>query len=124
MAKKRENGFVSLGTLIGLLLFGGAIWVLFKVLPFFYYAEELRGFMEAQAEKNQVLTDEEMRRTLLRKIRELQIPIDDPEDLKVNRFNGNIVIEVKYSEVLFIDIGDKTYDLYVFNFHPRVERPE
>ncbi len=120
---ERNRGFISIGTLLGVLLFGAAIWLLFHILPFFYYSEEMRGFMESQAEKAQISNDNEIRRFLVRKIRDLELPVDSEDDLKINRFNGNLVIELEYSEVLFIELFGKTYDLWVFHFHPKVERP-
>ncbi len=80
--------------------------------------------MEAQAKVASMRTDAKIRRFLLKKIRELDLPIDDEDDLIIARFNGKIVIELEYEEVFFVEWGeDYYYELWVFHLHPRVERP-
>ncbi len=79
--------------------------------------------MEAQATKASVFTDAQISKELFRHIKKLEIPIDDPDQLKINRFEGKILIQLQYQEVLSIDLGeDRIYDLWVFPFDARVER--
>jgi hypothetical protein len=121
-AKHTEVGQTKLGMLTTVLFFAVAAYAGSQVFPFYYYAEEFKGLMESQASKAQVFTDDQIRRELSKKIKELDLPLD-AEEIKINRFNDKIIIEAQYEEVLFIDLGeDRVYDLYTFKFHPRVER--
>ena len=117
-----ERGAGRMSVLLFILVAVAGVYIGSQVIPFFYYYNELQGLMDSQAAKAQVLTDEEMRTNIMKKVKELSIPFDDPDKLKINRFNGNIVIELEYQEILYLDLGpDRTYDLYIFNFHPRAE---
>lgn len=117
-----ERGGSRLGWLLTILIFLCGFYACWQIFPFYYYYYELVGLMEEQANKAQVFTDDEIRRNIEKKIKELDIPVDDMDDLKINRFNGKIVIDLQYSEVLYVDLGDKTYDLYTFQFNPHVEK--
>lgn len=119
----RERGASRAVILLFLLVLSAAIWVGFKVLPFFYYYNEILGLMDAQAAKASMFTDAKIRKELVKRIKKLEIPLDDPENLKINRVDGKIVIDLKYEEVLYLDLGeDRVYDLYVFKFNPHIER--
>lgn len=121
---KNASGMSRTGLLLVVLFISAGVFIGSQVLPFYYYYHELLGMMEAQARKASVFTDQEIRQTLLAEIKKLEIPIESPDELKVNRFNNKIVIELSYQEVLFLDLGgDRVYDLYVFEFNPRVEQP-
>lgn len=122
MDRDNVRGLSRLGILILLLLVVSTVFVGYQVFPFYYYYYELEGLMQSQADKASVFTDEEIRKNIMEKVEKLEIPIDDPEDLKINRFDGKIAIELEYQEVLELDYGEKTYDLHVFNFHPHVEQ--
>ena len=79
--------------------------------------------MQSQADKASVFTDAEIREVLLKQIKKLEIPVDSPDDLKINRFGNRIVIELKYQEVLYLTLGEEyDWDLHVFEFNPRVEQ--
>lgn len=119
----RVAGISRLGVLVFVLIIASCVFVGYQVFPFYYYYWEIQGLMDAQAVKASEFTDGEIRTNILQKIRKLEIPIDDEDDLKINRFDGMISIDLTYSEVLFIDWGEKTYDLHVFEFNPHVERP-
>lgn len=122
-ALRRDGGQTRLGLLLFLLLLVAGVWAGFKIIPFYYYYNEIQGLMDAQAAKASLFSDEKIRKELLKRIRKLEIPINDPEDLKINRFDGKIVIDLKYEEVLYIDLGeDRVYDLWIFKFNPHVER--
>ncbi|OVE80327.1 hypothetical protein BVY02_00550 [bacterium J17] len=118
-----QAGMSQLGMLFTVLVFGVATFLGYQILPFYYYSEELRGFMESQARNASGFSDDDIRKVLLAKIDELKIPIDDKDDLKINRINGHIVIDLEYEEVLAVDLGeDKYYELHVFQFNPHVEQ--
>lgn len=117
-----EKGMSKLGYLLLVLLIALTVLVGSQVFPFYYYFYELQGLMESQAAKASVFTDQEIRQELMRKIKKLEIPISDPDDLKINRFSGKITIDLSYSETLYIDLGeDRVYDLWEFKFNPHAE---
>ena len=118
-----DRGGSRLGFLLFALFLTAGLWVGYKVIPFFYYYNEILGLMDAQAAKASMFSDAKIRKELLKRIKKLEIPLDDPEDLMINRVDGKIIIDLKYEEVLYIDLGeDRVYDLYVFKFNPHVER--
>lgn len=119
-----EFGLNRLGVLVFVLLIASCVFVGSQVFPFYYYASEIEGMMDAQARKASIFTDAEIREFLLKEIRKLEIPIDKDSDLKINRTNASIIIELEYEEVLYIDVDEEhSYDLHVFKFNPRVEHP-
>ena len=122
-----EAGISRLGVLIFVLIIAAAVFVGYQVFPFYYYFYEIQGLLEAQAKKASVFTDAEMKQTILEKVKKLQIPLEDPDSLKINRFDNKIVIEFEYDEVLYIDLStedqERVYDLYTFHFVPRAEAP-
>ena len=114
-------------TRLGMIFFGSIVfcvgWVAYNVIPFYYSYYELLGQMDAQAVKASLFTDVQITQELMRWVKKLGIPIDRPDELKINRFEGKIVMEMNYDEVLSADLGeDRIYDLWVFHFNPRVER--
>ena len=122
--KTNQKGNSRVGLLLFVLILLSAGYSAWQILPFFYYNQEITGLMESQADASNRLSDKEIRKNLLKKIRKLELPIDDEDEaLKINRFNGEIVIELSYSEVFYIDLGDdRVYDIYVFDFNPVVRR--
>jgi len=120
---RAEKGISRIGVLFFVFLVAACVFVGNQVLPFYYYYYEIQGLFETQAAKASVFSDREIRKVLRKKIKHLEIPMDDLENLKISRFSGKITIELEYNEVLYIDLGDdRVYDLWVFRFHPFVER--
>lgn len=118
-----QTGASNLAILVFILCILAGVYVCSQVFPFYYSYYELKGLMESQAEKGGELKDGDIKRVLTKAIKKLDIPAD-PENLKINRYAGKIIIELKYSEVLFVDFGDGyDYDLWEFNFEPRAEKP-
>lgn len=122
---KVEAGLSRLGVLIVILVLATSVFVGYQVFPFYYYYYEIQGLLEAQAKKASVFSDGEIRKNILERVKKLEIPLEDPDSLKINRFDGKIVIEFEYDEVLFLDLStpdqDRVYDLYTFHFVPRAE---
>ncbi len=119
---KRHSGVSRLGVLLFVLFIVACVWAGSQVFPFYYYYWEIVGLMESQAAKAQEFSDWQIRNTLIKKIRELEIPLQDEDNLKINRFNNKIVIEFEYEEVLLLELDDEhIYEVYVFQFHPHVE---
>lgn len=119
---RTEGGQNRLGILLIILIIVSSVYVGYQVLPFYYYYHELRGHMQAQAVKAKDFSDAQIRENLMRTIRKMEIPIEDPDDLKINRANGKIYISLEYEEVLYLDLGeDRVYDLWVFPFSAEVD---
>lgn len=120
---KSNAGIGQLALLILVLLFTCVFYAAYHIVPFFYYYYEIKGEMDSQARKAQLNNDEKLRKYLLKKIHNLQLPIESEDDLHINRSAGKLIIELKYEEVFYVDFGGEyVYDLYVFKFNPRVER--
>jgi hypothetical protein len=118
------RGVTRTGVLITILLVLVG-WLLGTQIATFYYSYyDILGLMEAQAKKASVFNDAQIRRTLVKRIKKLELPVENPESaVKIERFHGKIILELKYEELLFVDFGeDRVYDLWVFKFHPRVEQ--
>lgn len=118
-----EHGVSKLGFCFFLAIVGSLVWVGFQVLPFYYDYYEVLGLMEEQASKSGILTDMEMRDTILKRIHKLGIPIGHDENLKIVRQGSHTRIEFQYKEVLDVDFGHgRYYKLWVFDFHPYADR--
>jgi hypothetical protein len=116
-----QRGASNLGILTTILFLLAAIFVGFQSAPFYYSYYELKGLMQAQADKAGEFTDGQISENIRKAIKKLNIPVDS-EELKINRYAGKVVIEIEYSEVLFIDFGGGyDYDLWEFEFKPRAE---
>ncbi len=119
---ENQQGMGRLRILIIALFLIIVVFVANQVIPFFYYFYEIEGLMQSQAAKGSVFSDQEIRKTIMEKINKLELPIDDEDALKINRFNGKIVIDLEYDEVLYVDFGEgRSYDLWVFHFAPHAE---
>ncbi len=121
--KTLERGITKIGLLFCLLLILVGVLLGGQVIRFYYSYYDLLGLMEAQAAKASVINDEQMRYTITKRIKELEIPIEDPEaELNIERTASEISISITYSEVLFIDLGEgREYDLWEFQFNPKAE---
>lgn len=120
---RSQKGASNLGILLSLLFTFAGIFVAYQVLPFYYSFYELQGLMESQAEKASEFKDGEIIRVLTRTIKKLNIPAD-PENIRINRLSGRVIIELNYSEILFVDFGGGyDYDLWEFEFNPKAEKP-
>jgi hypothetical protein len=113
--KQRERGAGWLTIMVFLAIFGAVGYVGYRVLPFYYYFYELQNQMEAAIKVASTETDEEIRKKLLVHIKKLEIPCE-PEDLKIERSEGFMKIQLKYSEVFYITIAGKDYDIHRFYF--------
>ena len=116
-----HRGIGRAGLFVLLFLVAAGVYSANQILPFYYYYWEIEGLMGMQARKASEFSDDEIRKTILQRIKELEVPINDPSDLKINRFNRKIVIDLKYYEVLTVSWGEKERDLWVFPFNPHVE---
>lgn len=92
-------------------------FLLYKIIPFYYYYFEIKNQMVALSKLASDETDIEIKEKLYEKIKYLKIPANK-DDIVIKRTKNKIKISLHYEEVLFITIKDKDYDLYIFNFSP------
>lgn len=117
-----QRGITRLGLLLTLLFFGLAVYFGSQIIPLYYSYYEMLGQMEAKARKASLESDQEIKRFLLKKIASFDIPLDDPDDLEINRVGGKIVISFSYTETIFFRINDDyDWDLFDLDFDPYVE---
>ncbi len=123
-----EAGVSRLGMLFFLGIIAALVFAGSQIFPYYYNYYEILGLMEEQGRKAQVFTDAQISKTILARIEKLEIPLDTPEDLKINRFNDQIVIDLKYEESFDIPIGTRDdgetryYHIHTFKFNPHVEQ--
>lgn len=121
--RKSEMGFGSLGGLLFVLFGLIAVFLASQVIPFYYSYYEIQGLMQAQADVSSELNDRDIRQNITQEIKKLNIPVNPEEELKINRLNDGIIIDLYYQEVLYVDFGNGyDYDLWTFTFNPRGER--
>jgi hypothetical protein len=119
-AGPNEKGLSKIGLFFFVIFVGAGVYIGSQVINFFYCFYEIEGLMEFQAKKGQEFKDSEIRANIFERIQKLEVPVDDPEEIKINRVDGKLVIDLHYTEVLSIDFRDKSYDLHVFHFRPHV----
>lgn len=128
MNRHAQSGMSRIVALFWIIVFALGIYAAFQAIPFFYYQEEIEGLMQSQAEKAQVFTDFEIRKNIMARVKELDMPIDD-DNLQINRFQGKITIETEYDDTLFLDFSFLPFlpedwrelEVYTFHFHPFAE---
>ncbi len=109
----------SLRIIFWLLVFGAAIYTGWLVIPAYianYRLEESIDDSARSAAVNPQRTDEDVRSAVYREAQALEIPIN-PEDIKVERTNGNVFITVEYT--VHVDLPVHPFDL---QFNPSSKR--
>ena len=98
MFLRDERGEGRLGTLFGILVLAMFIYLGVKVVPIMVSVYEFRDSIEEQARFAALPRhdDEEVKRSILRKARELELPVG-AKDVSVNRTSTRIDIKVKYT---------------------------
>ena len=98
MFLRDERGEGRLGTLFGILVLAMFIYLGVKVVPLLVSVYEFRDSIEEQARFAALPRhdDEEVKRSILRKARELELPVG-AKDVSVNRTSTRIDIKVKYT---------------------------
>jgi hypothetical protein len=89
----------------------------FKMVPIKYRSSQFYDFMYEQAKYAQQTTPDQMKKSLLRKARELQLPID-PKLLTISKRGGRIHIECSYE----IPVEFPGYT-YVWQFREEIDEP-
>lgn len=97
---------LAVGALIGL-----------KVVPVKYASAQLFDFMDEQAKFAQMSKPDAMKKAILRRARELQLPVD-PKKLTVERRGGRIRIECSFT----VPLEFPGYTYY-WNFDEVIDEP-
>lgn len=114
-----QIGATKLSTLFFAIVFGVTVYFGFQVLPYFYNYFAIENEMAAQARKASINSPEKIRKYLLKKIRQMKIPMENESDLKLYFEGENVRIELDYTEYMYFEWDDEIYDLYEFNFEAR-----
>ena len=93
------------------------VMVGFKMVPVKYKSSQLYDFMYEQAKYAQKTKPDLIRKVLLRKARELQLPVD-PKRLTVKKEGGRILIQCSYE----VPIEFPGYT-YVWEFSEEINEP-
>ena len=126
--RQDESGVNRLGLLFFLSIVGAVVYAGSQVLPYYYNYYEIVCVMEEQGRKASGFKDDEITKTILQRVKKLNIPLETTDDLKINRFNGQIQIDMKYEESFDIPIGTeedgetKYFHIHTFKFNPHVEQ--
>jgi hypothetical protein len=118
LREKRQRGEGRIGCLFWLTLLAIVVLVGFKMVPVKYRSSQFYDFMYEQAKYAQQTTPDDMKKTLLRKARELQLPVD-PKRLTVAKRGGRIQIECSYE----IPISFPLNYTYVWQFQEEINEP-
>ena len=116
-----DYGVSRAGLLFVLAVIGSAVYVGFKVIPFYYNHSEFIGHMHAQARVASEYDDDEIREFLMGKIRRLNIPLENDYDLEIDRNGKFIYMYHSYTQELWVSLGSKDYKLHEFPFVAEVE---
>lgn len=114
---RAPRGDSKLGCILWLLVLAALIFVLWKTVPVKIKSAQLQDFMGEQAKFAQSAKAEDLKKRIVRRANELQLPVD-PKKVVVQESYGHIRITCDYS--VPIDFG--VYD-YTWNFHLEVDEP-
>ena len=87
--KLRQRGEGRVGCLFWAVVFAVVALIGVKAVPVKYKSSQLFDFMDEQAKFAQQTTPDAMKKAILRKARELQLPLD-PKKLTVSKQGGRI----------------------------------
>lgn len=128
----KDEGLISFWTGVFIIILIIGIWAAFKIMPMYYKYWEIESFIHAQARVVQMKAGdparslESSRREIMKRISELEIPLESEDNLKLAFFGSDLQAHLEWEEVLDVDFGELVgflggdYDLYyqihVFEF--------
>ena len=115
-----QIGASRITTIFFATIFGAVIFLGYKITPFYYSYFELHNQLAAMIAHGDTLKDEEIRKRAGKFIKDLQIPAE-AQDLKIDRRDRHLKLSISYTEVLFIEVGSFSRDLWDFPFSIKVE---
>jgi hypothetical protein len=107
--------FLIFGTIVFV-----AVYSSFKIGAFYYGFYDLKAEMESMIKVAPEISLRDVHQRLMVKVNDNQLPLT-LDDFKISKADRFLSIEVKYVEVFYIELWDKTYDIYSFPFHAFVE---
>jgi hypothetical protein len=112
MRTSTQRGGGNIGCVVGIVLLVVAVVIAMKVIPSRVAVAEMEDFCERQAEQASLprFTDDAIRENLLKKAKELNLPIDT-EAIHVSRGQERVKIEVKYRVVLNLLVTNYDWDV-------------
>lgn len=106
---EKDKGFIRAGTLIYLLLIAGIIYLVVKIAPVYISYFQIKYAADVEAGRAHLYNDEQIRKNLLDKARDLNINLKN-ENIRINRDEKNIMIDIDYSEDVLL------FNRYKLNF--------
>lgn len=92
----------------------------YKTMPLYYANFDLKGQMQAQINKANIFSDQEMRNNIFEKINKLDIPIEKAEQINIERSADGVVMNCNYQESIDLEIAGESYHLFTLEFSPEV----
>lgn len=114
---RRGIGDNKLGCALWIIFLAAVVVVLVKAAPVRIRSAQLKDFMTEQAKFAQRTSPETLKKRILHRAAELQIPLD-AKDVKVVRGRGNIRMTADYTEPLDFYVYKRNWD-----FHLVVDEP-
>lgn len=113
-----ERGEGRIGLLIALAVLGSGIFLGLKIIPVRIDAYEFRDYIREECRFGAARKDEaEVTRRILRKAKELEIPLDK-KNLVVERTEKEMIVSAKYEQPI-----DLKVTTYVFRFDHKERAP-
>jgi hypothetical protein len=117
MRRRREHGGARLGAIIWLVLFVVVVMISKEAIPVKIRSSQLEDFMIELAKFSTKETDERLKRRILEKADELQLPLVK-EDVTVKKTAGRVRMRATYEITL-----EFPFYTYVWHFDHNVDRP-
>lgn len=111
----RVRGVGRLTALVFCLIVFVVGFVGYNVVPFYYYYFELTNQLHALVAIGDRTNDATLRKRVMEIIKELEVPAEE-RDIQIDRRDGSLTITVPYSEVFYVTLSGKDYDLHRFSF--------
>ncbi len=92
----------------------------YKTMPHYYAYYDLLGYMQAQINKSDVFSDDELRQNVFAKAQKLGIPIEKPSQIDVEHTNEDVVMNYYYEQQITVETEEKTYRLFTLEFPAEV----
>lgn len=117
MRNRRERGEGQFGCLVGLVILLAAGLIAYRMIPIKVKAAELRDVVIDEAKSAGQHKDAQMRRAILAKAEQLELPVTD-EDITIRRRSTDVSVEVTY--VVPVEFPGYTYE---WSFRHYTENP-
>ncbi|HET8798004.1 MAG TPA: hypothetical protein VFO89_09955 [Thermoanaerobaculia bacterium] len=117
LRKRRERGEGQFGCLVGLALLLVAGLIAYKMIPVKVKAAEMRDVVYDEAKSGGQHSNAQIVKSILNKAEQLELPVKE-SDVKVDRTNASIRVEVRYT--VPVEFPGYTYQ---WDFHHKYEAP-